>query len=96
MRHRGGAQHTLQGGPLHVGWRCREHLVYVRATLPEGTPLMCVQLSQPNTPPLKELRMRHHPFFITPLLRQVKLEVSRSIQVSRSPGCCFHMCSGFT
>ena len=19
----------LQGGPLHVGWRCREHLVYV-------------------------------------------------------------------
>ena len=38
MRHRGGAQNAprLQGGPLHVGWRGREHLVYVRATLRGG------------------------------------------------------------
>ena len=26
----------LQGGPLHVGWRGREHLVYVRATFRGG------------------------------------------------------------
>ena len=38
MRHRGGAQNAprLQGGPLHVGWRGREHLVYVGATLRGG------------------------------------------------------------
>ena len=26
----------LQGGPLHVGWRCREHLVMYACNPPEG------------------------------------------------------------
>ena len=49
---------------------------------------MCAQLSAqyrryPGTFP-------HHPFFITLLFEVAQLEVSRSIEVSRSPGCCFH------
>ena len=51
MRHRGGAQNAprLQGGPLHVGWRGREHLVCTCACNPPEEPSMCVEVSQPST-----------------------------------------------
>ena len=49
---------------------------------------MCVELSQPST-----TAQRAHissPLLYHPTFEEVQLEVSRSIQVSRSPGCCFH------
>ena len=64
----------LQGGPLHVGWLCREHLVYVRATLQRGRRCACTSLSP--IPPLKELHT-----VSSPLLYHPTFEVSRSIQL---------------
>ena len=70
----------LQGGPLHVGWRCREHLVYVRATLRRGR--RCARNSQSKTGRYSNVV---HPFCITLLL---EFEVCRSIEVySGSPSC---------
>ena len=49
----------LQGGPLHVGWRCREHLVYV-----------CVQPSggavDVPTIAANRLPLRRSPYYIPP------------------------------
>ena len=94
MRHRGGAQNAP------AGWTPPRRVALPRAPRlcacnpPEG-PSMCVQLSQWSpAPPLKEavaLQKRMITPSLSPhFLRQLQLEVSRSIQVSRSPGCCFH------
>ena len=92
----------LQGGPLHVGWRCAarehhplEHLVYecVQPS-PKRRGRRCACNSPSPAPPLKEavaLQKRMITPSLSPyLLRLLQLEVSRSIQVSRRLGCCFH------
>ena len=55
-----------------------------------GAPPWTIERVELNEAQLLSATIRDHPFFITPLLRQLQLEVSRSIRVSRSLGCCFH------
>ena len=67
----------LQCGPLHVGWRGRERLVYVRATFRRGR--RCACNSQHNTTAKERhgvITLLYHPTF------SCELEVSRSIEVS--------------
>ena len=55
----------LQCGPLHVGWRGRERLVYVRATFRRGR--RCACNSQPDTTAKRTYTaMLSSPFFISP------------------------------
>ena len=52
---------------------------------------MCVEVSQPST--TAQRARISSPLLYHPTFEEVQLEVSRSIQVSRSPGCCIHtMC----
>ena len=96
MRHRGGAQSAP------AGWTPPRRVALPR----ESTSSMCVQPSPKRrgrrcacnspspAPPLKEavaLQKRMITPSLSPyLLRLLQLEVSRSIQVSRRLGCCFH------
>ena len=49
-----------------------------------GAPPWTIERVELNEAQLLSPTIRDHPFFITPLLRQLQLEVSRS------PGCCVH------
>ena len=80
----------LQGGLLHVvGWRGREHLVYMRATFRGGR--RCARNSLSPIPPLVEAQGRPRVVFTPSLSPHFLWQLqSHSIEVSRCPGCCFH------
>ena len=59
------------GWTLHVGWRCREHLVYVRATLRRGR--RCAQRSALRYPTALHYVLPPHVDAVTSLKRRLPL-----------------------
>ena len=51
----------LQGGPLHVGWRCREHLVYVGVQPSGGAVDVPTIAAKPLVGPLALFMFFHPP-----------------------------------